>query len=182
MRPDHPELLTTLRDVAATAVTLLDAFAQIRRERTAPPATSSAPPQADPDDPTAAPVTQVDLDDAPDASPTAAADPPDTDPPIFFHRTSERTPMEAVYQRLVGTSHRTGARENAILQQWAFARELTNSINDRLFEIAELAHNAIQEDGLRTLPILDALIERIHDEFRDRTGPFAAVPDIGLVR
>ncbi len=86
--------------------------------------------------------------------------------------------MEAAHRRLVGTSR----RENASLQQWAPARKLADSINDRLFEIAELAHNAIQEDGLRTLPLLDALLERLHDEFRDRTGPFAAVPNIGLVR
>ncbi len=103
MRQNHTDLLTTLRDVAATAVTMLGTFAQIRRERTAQ-------------------------------------------------------------------------------QQWAPARKLADSINDRLFEIAELAHNAIQEDGLRTLPLLDALLERLHDEFRDRTGPFAAVPNIGLVR
>ena len=176
MRPDQPELLTTLRDVAATAVTLLDAFAQIRRERTAPPAASATPPQAAPDDP-------ADLDDAPDVSPTAAADPPDTDPPISLHRKPERTPMEDVYQRLVGTSRRTVAREEAIYKRWALARELTDSINDRLFEIAELAHNAIEDDGHRTLPILDALIQRLHDQFRDRSGPFAdVVPDLGVVR
>ena len=89
------------------------------------------------------------------------------------------TRMEAAHRRLVGPIRRTDPRES---QQWAPARKLADSINDRLFEIAELAHNAIQEDGLRTLPLLDALIERLHDEFRDRTGPFAAVPNIGLVR
>ncbi len=113
MRQDHPELLTTIRDVAATAVTLLDAFAQIRRERTAPPAAPSPTPQTGPDDPTDAPVPQVDLDDTPDVSPTAA---PPTNPPDTAH------------------------------------------------------------------PILDALLERFHDELRDRTGPFAAAPDLELVR
>ncbi|MBK9350244.1 MAG: hypothetical protein IPN05_08660 [Sulfuritalea sp.] len=54
MRQAHPELLTTLRDVAATAVTLLDTFAQIRRERTAqqPPAAPSPTPHVDDEDPT----------------------------------------------------------------------------------------------------------------------------------
>ena len=85
------------------------------------------------------------------------------------------TRMEAAHRRLVGPIRRTDPRES---QQWAPARELADSINDRLFEIAELAHNAIKEDGLRTLP----LIERIHDEYRDRTGPFAAIPDIGFAR
>ncbi len=180
MRQDHPELLTTLRDVAATAVTLLDAFAQIRRERTAPPAASSPTPQADPDDPT----PQVDLDDVP---PTTAppVDPPDTADPIFLTallRKPEMTRTEAVQQRLVDTSRRTSAREDALLQRWASARELAESINDRLLEIAELASAAVEGDGLRTLPLLDGLLERLHDEFLDRTGPFAAVPDIGLVR
>ena len=180
MRQDHPDLLTTLRDVAATAVTILDTFAQIRRERTAqqPPGAPSPAPHVDDDDPTDASPPQADLDDAPDASPTAApsAEPPDTDDPIVLHQEPEMTPMEDAYRRLVGPIRRTGARE------WAPARKLADSINDRLFVIAELAHNAIHEDGLRTLPLLDALLERLHDEFRDRTGPFAAVPDLEVVR
>jgi len=188
MRQDHPDLLTTLRDVAATAVTFLDTFAQIRRERTAqqPPAPSPTP-HVDDDDPTDASAPQGDLDDAPNPRPTAAdradrADRPDLAHAIFLAtlpRAPEMTRMEAAHRRLVGPIRRTDPRES---QQWAPARKLADSINDRLFAIAELAHNAIQEDGLRTLPILDALIERLHDEFRDRTGPFAAVPDIGLVR
>jgi hypothetical protein len=185
MRQDHPDLITTLRDVAATAVTLLDTFAQIRRERTAqqPPAAPSPTPQADDDDPTDASAPQADLDDAPKPRPPAAdpADPPETAHAIFLttlRREPEMTRMEAAHRRLVGPIRRTDARES---QQWAPARKLADSINDRLFEIAELAHNAIKEDGLRTLPILDALIERLHGEFRDRTGPFAAVPDVELV-
>jgi hypothetical protein len=186
MRQAHPELLTTLRDVAATAVTLLDTFAQIRRERTAqqPPAAPSPTPHVDDEDPTDASARQADLDDAPIPRPTAAdpPDPPDTAHAIFLttpRREPEMTRMEAAHRRLVGPIRRTDPRES---QQWAPARKLADSINDRLFEIAELAHNAIKEDGLRTLPLLDALIERIHDEYRDRTGPFAAVPDIGLAR
>jgi hypothetical protein len=185
MRQDHPELLTTLRDVAATAVTIIDTFAQIRRERTAQQPPAPSPTQhIDDDDPTDASAPQADLDDAPNPRPTAAdpPDPPETAHAIFLttlRREPEMTRMEAAHRRLVGPIRRMDPRES---QQWAPARKLADSINDRLFEIAELAHNAIQEDGLRTLPILDALIERLHDEFRDRTGPFAAVPDIGLVR
>lgn len=181
MRQNHTDLLTTLRDVAATAVTMLDTFAQIQRERTAQQPPAPVPTQhVDEDDPIDASAPQADLDDAPNPRPTAA-DPPESAHAIFLttlRREPEITPMEAAHRRLVGNSR----RENASLQQWAPARKLADSINDRLFEIAELAHNAIQEDGLRTLPLLDALLERLHDEFRDRTGPFAAVPNIGLVR
>lgn len=186
MRQDHPDLLTTLRDVAATAVTVLDTFSQIRRDRTAQQPPAPSPTQhVDDDDPTNASTPQADLDDAPNPRPTAAAPPvpPETAHSLFLttlRREREISPMEAAHRRLVG--RRTDARDSAILQQWAPARKLADSINDRLFEIAELAHNAIKEDGLQTLPILDALLERLHDEFRDRTGPFAAVPNIGLVR
>ena len=133
----------------------------------------------DEDDLIDASAPQANLDDAPNPRPTAA-DPPEAAHATFLttlRREREITPMEAAHRRLVGRR-----RENASSQQWAPARKLADSINDRLFEIAELAHNAIQEDGLRTLPLLDALLERLHDEFRDRTGPFAAVPNIGLVR
>ena len=186
MRQDHPELLTTLRDVAATAVTFLAAFAQIRRERMAPPAASSPIPQADPDHPTDAPAPQADLDGAPDPCPTAApADPPDTFHPIFlttFHQVPEMTPTDTVIQRIVETSGRSIAREQQLLQQRMAAREFTTSINQRLCEIAELASAAIEGDGVQTLPILDVLLERLHNELRDQTGPFAAAPDIELVR
>ena len=180
MRQAHPELLTTLRDVAATAVTLLDTFAQIRRERTAqqPPAAPSPTPHVDDEDPTEASARQADLDDAPDPRPTAAdpADPPDT-----ARREPEMTPMEAVHQRLAETTRRTSAREVALFQRWMSAREHTDSITEHLFELAEMASAAIEGDGLRTLPILEAVLERLRDEFGSRTGPFA-IPDLELVR
>lgn len=124
MRQDDPDLLTTLRDVAATAVTILDTFAQIRRERTAqqPPAAPSPTQHVDDDDPT-------DLDDPP----------PETAHSLFLaalRREREITPLEAAHRRLVG--RHTDARYSAILQEWAPARQLADSINDRLFEIAEL--------------------------------------------
>ena len=176
MRQAHPELLTTLRDVAATAVTLLDTFAQIRRERTAqqPPAAPSPTPHVDDEEPTDASAREADLDDAPDPRPTAAdpADPPDT-----ARREPERTPMEAVHQRLAETTRRTSAREVALFQRWMSAREHTDSITEHLFELAEMASAAIEGDGLRTLPML----ERLRDEFGSRTGPFA-IPDLELVR
>jgi hypothetical protein len=180
MRQAQPELLTTLRDVAATAVTLLDTFAQIRRERTAqqPPAAPSPTPHVDDEDPTEASARQADLDDAPDPRPTAAdpADPPDT-----ARREPEMTPMEAVHQRLAETTRRTSAREVALFQRWMSAREHTDSITEHLFELAEMASAAIEGDGLRTLPILEAVLERLRDEFGSRTGPFA-IPDLELVR
>ena len=188
MRQAHPELLTTLRDVAATAVTLLDTFAQIRRERTAqePPAAPSPTPHVDDEEPTDASARQADLDDAPDPRPTAAdpADPPETAHSILLttlRREPEMTPMEAVHQRLAETTRRTSAREVALFQRWMSAREHTDSITEYLFELAEMASAAIEGDGLRTLPILEAVLERLRDEFGSRTGPFA-IPDLELVR
>ena len=89
--------------------------------------------------------------------------------------------MEAVHQRLAETTRRTSAREVALFQRWMSAREHTDSITEHLFELAELASAAIEGDGLRTLPILEAVLERLRDEFSSRTGPFA-VPDLELVR
>jgi hypothetical protein len=89
--------------------------------------------------------------------------------------------MEAVHQRLAETTRRTSAREVALFQQWMSAREHTDSITERLFEIAELASAAIEGDGLRTLPILEALLERLRDEFAHQDRSLRR-PDLELVR
>jgi hypothetical protein len=171
MRQAHPELLTTLRDVAATAVTLLDTFRPdpARADGTATARRNPSPsPHVDDEYPTDASSRQADLDDAPDPRPTAA-DP--ADPPETARREPEMTPMEAVHQRLAETTRRTSAREVALFQRWMSAREHTDSITEHLFELAELASAAIEGDGLRTLPILEAVLERLRDEFGSRTGP-----------
>lgn len=163
MRPDHPELLTTLRDVAATAVTLLDAFAQIKRERAAPPPPTAASPgpQEDLDDPPDAPA---DLDDAPDPWPATPVRP----------RDAAQFLSEAVRQQLFESSLRSITREQLLLQQRAAAREQTASIHRCLVEIADMASAAIEGDGARTLPLLNALLDRLRDDFRDQYGPFVA--------
>lgn len=163
MRPDHPELLTTLRDVAATAVTLLDAFAQIKRERAAPPPPTAASPgpQEDLDDPPDAPA---DLDDAPDPWPATPVRP----------RDAAQFLSEAVRQQLFESSLRSITREQLLLQQRAAAREQTASIHRCLVEIADMASDAIEGDGARTLPLLNALLDRLRDDFRDQYGPFVA--------
>jgi hypothetical protein len=170
MRQAHPELLTTLRDVAATAVTLLDTFAQIRRERTTPTPPADASP-APPDDPDDRPDAPTDLDDTPDPWPATPSRPMDVDKLID----------DVLRQQLFEDNVRSLAREKLLVQQRAAAREQAASIHQRLLEIADLVSAAIEGDGLRTLPILEAVLERLRDEFSGRTGPFA-VPDLELVR
>ena len=161
MRQDHPELLTTLRDVAATAVTFLDAFAQIRRERTAPPTAASPAPPDDPDD---RPDAPDDLDDAPDpARPMDAA----------------QDLTETIRQQLFERNLRSITREQVLLRQRATAREHAAAIHQRLLEIAELASDAIDGDQPHTLPRLHALLEQLRDDFSDQHGPFAATPEMG---
>ena len=163
MRPDHPELLTTLRDVAATAVTLLDAFAQIKRERAAPPPPTAA----------ASPAPQDDLDDPPDA-PADLDDALDPWPSAVRPRDAAQVLSEAVRQQLFESSLRSITREQLLLQQRAAAREQTASIHRCLVEIADMASAAIEGDGARTLPLLNALLDRLRDDFRDQYGPFVA--------
>lgn len=165
MRPDHPELLTTLRDVAATAVTLLDALAQIRRERTpAPPPTTTATP-APPDDPDDQPDAPADFDDAPD--PILATPPRPTDAAQVF--------SEAISQQFHEGSLRLLAREKLLLQQRAAAHERAASIRQRLLEIADLTSAAVEGDGAQTLLLLDARLGQLLVDVRDQHGPFAAV-------
>ena len=57
------------------------------------------------------------------------------------------------------------------------AREQAASIHQRLLEIADLVSAAIERDGARTLPLLDALLGRLRDDFRDQHGAFAAAPE-----
>ncbi len=164
MRPDHPELLTTLRDVAATAVTLLDAFAQIRRERTpAPPPTTATP--ATPEDPDDQPDAPADFDDAPD--PLLATPPRPSDAAQVF--------SEAISQQFYEGSLRSLAREKLLLQQRAAAHERAASIRQRLLEIADLTSAAVEGDGAQTLLLLDARLGQLVVDVRDQHGPFAAV-------
>ncbi|MBA3545169.1 MAG: hypothetical protein H0T76_01660 [Nannocystis sp.] len=158
MRPDHPELLTTLRDVAATAVTLLDAFAQIRRERPPAPLTATTP--ATPDDPDP-PDACADVDDAPDPSPATPPRPMDA-AQVF---------SEAVSQELLESCLRSIDREKRLVQQRAAARQHVASIRERLLEIAALTNAAIEGDDAQTLQLLDA---RLGQLLVDSCDPFAA--------
>ncbi len=167
MRQAHPELLTTLRDVAATAVTLLDTFAQIRRERTPPPPPPADASPAPPDDPDDRPDAPTDLDDTPDPWPATPSRPMDVDKLID----------DVLRQQLFEGNVRSLAREQLFLQQRAAAREQAASIHQRLLEIADLVSAALERDGARTLPLLDALLGRLRDDFRDQHGAFAAAPE-----
>lgn len=159
MRQDHPELLTTLRDVAATAVTLLDAFAQIRRERPPPP------PPADP-----APAPQDDPDDRPNAS-TNPVDAPETPSrPLDLNSYID----DLLDPKTVEGSARSFARVKTLLQQRAAAREQAASIHQRLLEIADMVSAVSDHEAAGALPLLNALLGQLCDDFSYRRGAFAA--------
>jgi len=180
MRQESPKLLTTLRDVAATAVTLLDAFVQIRRERTAP----SPGPHMDDEPTSAASSSNPHADEVPTDAPSVDHDEPspderrDIDEVLQAKIRKVMSADEPVHHRPVDPPSASFAREQKFVQQRAAALTSTASIHWRLCEIAELASAAIEGDGTRTLPILDAILERLGDEFRARTGPFASAPDL----
>jgi hypothetical protein len=170
MRQDHPELLTTLRDVAATAVTLLDTFAQIRRERTA----QQPPPH--PRRRLAGP-TRRPTDASARRRPTSTTRrirgrPRPTRPIRPPTQSSMDEPGDDAHGGLTSNSWKPTplARPRTVAPSAVGPRTRAGGFDPPApLEIAELASAAIEGDGLRTLPILDALLERLRDEFRDQT-------------
>ena len=154
MHQESPEFLTTFRDVATTAATIFGTLAQLGR-----PAPSSPPPPP--------------ADEAQGPASGHAHEPgPAPDVCMLCGESSSRVVTTAT-ARICEDCINESTRELILAQQRDAARPLVSAVCQRLSELAELAGDAIDGDGLRTLPILDEALERLTSEFRARSGPFS---------
>ncbi len=183
MQQDPPEFLTTLRDVAATAVSFLDALAHVKRERTTASSAASPPSTQAPPAPPATPAPTTPAD----ASEVIPSGPPCPVPGEFLlsamdgidddDETDLPLPRGVDLRRqLTERSVRASEREYQLFEQRRTLTERTTSIHQRLCAISDLVGATLDADRPRVLAVLDAVLGRLEAELRDGSGPFAADP------
>ena len=187
MRQDPPELLITLRDVATTAASFLDALVHVKREReAAKPPPPPAPPAAEPP---SAPPSPPHASETPPTPSNAAESSATIDPiPTTFvdHDPGFDLPNAApcdsshIRQHLTDSAARSLERDDQLSQQRRSAATLRTAIHQHLHGIVDLVEATVDGDGSHTLTILGAILERLEAQLRDRSGPFTSAPNIGL--
>jgi len=191
MKPNpNTDLLSTLRDIASCAATVLDMFVKLRQDephRTEAP--TAEPHQAEAPTPTAEPHRT----EAPAPADTKAElirteAPADTDALVEPRTPLYVTPMVdgAVCGRpqpdVLPDELRDSACELCTMsaalgvgrpRRYETTQSLAQSVFLQLGELGKLTSAALTTDGHRTLPRLDAEVSRLLRAFRERTGPFA---------
>lgn len=164
-RQNHVEFLTTLHHVATTAATIFGTLAQRHddpRSTTARPAAESSPPPAPEDEPV---TTEA------QASPDRC---------VLCGATSDGHMVTVTHARICESCIQASARELLLKHERDTSRALAHRVCQRLGTLADLAGEAIERDGLQTLPILDDLLSSLATQFSERRGPFASHRPAGL--
>ena len=204
MTRENAELLTTLRDMANCAATILDMFVKLRQEpsRTqAPadtdedgePAPASKSPQSHANPEPRHAEASTDANERDESRRTdAPADPlPDAtvEPPAPWLMSTITCPdcgcpqPDVLPDELQGSACELCTIASALHRErqrrYEAARSSVEAVCSQIRDLTELTYAALTTDGHRTLPTLDAELSRLVRAYRERTGPFAR-PERGI--
>lgn len=208
MTRENAELLTTLRDMANCAATILDMFVKLRQE----PSRTQAPTDTDEDDePAPARPPQPRGAEAPTSTHTNQeprhaeapmdaneGDEPHRNDPLPDDIVEPRAPFlmstitcpdcgcpqpDVLPDELQGSACElctiAAALHRERQRRYEAARSSVEAVCAQIHDLTELTYAALTTDGHRTLPTLDAELSRLVHAYRDRTGPFAR-PERGV--